>query len=147
MCYNEIKVKEYILNQRSETKMKKELMEIKKEGNALVKKVVNVILDQDPNYQEGFIGDVINHGCSSGIVGELIYYSDTTAFYSKYKREIISLLKETMSDFGYKSPAELFTKNWDDEDPLVEDTHNQNLLAWFAFEETCRMIANRLEIE
>lgn len=127
--------------------MKKELSAIKSEGNALVKKVVNVILDQDPNYQEGFIRDVVNHGCSSGIVGELIYYNDTTAFYNKYKREIHSLMRESLSDFGYKSPAELFSKNWDDEDPLAEDDHNQNLLAWFGFEQTCYMIANRLEIE
>lgn len=127
--------------------MKKELSVIKSEGNALVKKVVNVILDQDANYQESFIKEVLEHGCQSGIVGSLIYYNDTEAFYKKYKKEIHTLLREQMSDFGYKSPAEMFGKKWDEEDFSIEETQNMNLLTWYAFEETCRMIANRLEIE
>lgn len=127
---------------------KAELLKIKAEGNALTKKVVNVILDRgDTDDMENFISDILQHGCQSGLVGKLIYYNDTTAFYNKYKREINSLLKESMSETGCKSPSELFGKKWDEEDIFAEETTNQNLLAWFGFEETCRYIANELEMD
>jgi len=76
-------------------------------------------------------------------VGELIYYHDTLAFYKKYQTEISEILCEFMDDMGSGSPAALFGDLWDKSDPLADDTQNQNLLAWFGFEET----ANRLESE
>jgi hypothetical protein len=124
---------------------KSELLTIKANGNALAKKVVNVILDQgDTDDMVSFMKDVVSHGCVSGVVGELIYYNDTVAFYKKYRKEINTLLKEYMFEIGYISPAEAFGKQWDNDDPLGEDTHNMNLLAWFGFEATCRQIADEL---
>lgn len=59
------------------------------------------------------LGDV-SHGCSTGIVGSLIYYSDTNAFYKKYKREIIDLAKETADNVGESLCAFLSSLNeWD----------------------------------
>jgi hypothetical protein len=37
----------------------------------------------------------------------------------------------------------LFGDKWDKTDPLARDSGNQNLLAWFGFEETARMIAGK----
>ena len=37
------------------------------------------------NLEEGQVAEVVLHGCSGGVVGELIYYADTSAFYEKYK--------------------------------------------------------------
>ena len=34
------------------------------------------------------IEDAVQHGCQGGTISELIYYSDTSAFYDKYKDEI-----------------------------------------------------------
>lgn len=122
-------------------------MTIKSNGNALVKKVVNVILDQgDTDNMQSFMKDVVSHGCSSGIVGELIYYTDTVAFYNKYKKEIQSLLREQIAEFGYKSPSQMF-RQWDEEDTFAEEDQNRNLLAWYAFEQTCNDILNQLDIE
>ena len=91
------------------------------------------------------LNDVLNHGCQSGIVSELIYYKDTLKFYEDYKTEINELLSNTLIECGCTSPGELFSNKWDEEDALVLDTHNQNLLAWFAFEETVREVSNELE--
>lgn len=126
---------------------KKDLMELKKEGNALQKKVINIILNEEPVYRESYVKNVLNHGCQSGIVGELIYYTDTAKFYKKYQREIDQLLKEIMEETGVFSPKELFGDKWDDKDPLARKELNQNLLAWFGFEETCRWILNQLKIK
>lgn len=123
------------------------LKELKANGTKLDKKVINVLLDQGTSEKiESYIKDVLNHGCESGIVGELIYYNDTIVFYEKYKKDIKDLLKDQLEQTGYNSPSELFGDKWEDEDLFIEDTNNQNLLAWFAFETVCYNIANELEM-
>jgi hypothetical protein len=79
--------------------------------------------------------DLQQGGCASGFIGSLIYYEDTTAFYKKFQDEIDALLADTIENFG-GGPADVFGDKWDKSDPLARQKYNQNLLAWFAFEET-----------
>ena len=90
---------------------------------------------------------MLEHGCVSGIVGELVYYSDTTAYYAKNKDAINTLLYETMEECGIYNLNELFSHDpsWDEEDPLALNDYNQNLLAWFGFEEAMRNFAMQFE--
>lgn len=116
-----------------------------KDGNKLKSYVINYVCNNyESDEMEGFFNDLAYGGCQSGMVGELIYYSDTVKFYKKFSNEIDVLLKEMFWSTGYNSPKELFGDKWDDEDPLARDTSNQNLLAWFGFEETAYQIANEL---
>ena len=78
------------------------------------------------------------HGCMSGMVGGLIYYHDTCAFFEKHKLEIQTMLSTDLGDFGV-SMQEMFP-DWDTSDPLVMGTQNQNLLAWYAFERTAHAV-------
>lgn len=128
---------------------KEQLKRIKKESNSkLEKKVVNVLLDKGTAGEiETYINDLLQSGCQSGTEGTLIYYNDTLAFYKKYQQEIKAMLKEAMDETGFTSPKELFGDKWDQEDMFAEDTQNQNLLAWFGFEETVKNIAYQLELE
>ena len=87
-----------------------------------------------------FMNDLNYGGCESGLVGQLIYYRDTLPFYRRHNAEINALLVETMQEIGATSPADIFGQKWDSDDPLALDTLNQNLLAWFAFEETARRL-------
>lgn len=96
------------------------------------------------NGAQGAIKDLLYGGCQSGIVGQLIYYTDTLKFYHKHGDEIAHMLAEQMNDTGSSGPAAIFGDKWDNEDPLAKDTQNRNLLAWFGFEETARKIADRL---
>ena len=89
----------------------------------------------------------MQHGCQSGMVSELVYYSDTVDFFKKYKKDILDLLEEIMQEYGASSPAEIFGRNWDDEDCFIREQHNQNLLACFGFEETVRKIAYDLGMD
>ena len=50
-----------------------------------------------------------------------------------------------MNETGLYAPSDLFGDKWDKEDPLAQDICNQNLLAWFGFEETLRKIAYNFE--
>jgi hypothetical protein len=79
------------------------------------------------------------YGCGSGVVGSLVYYTDTIKFYEDYRREISELLQNLIESTG--SPVhELFGDKWDSDDPLANECNNQNLLAWFAFEETASIM-------
>ena len=96
--------------------------------------------DYPAEERDGALEDLLAHGCESGMVGELIYYTDTYAFYKQHCKEINALLSEMMDSTGCKSPAELFGTKWDSTDPLALDIQNQNILAWFGFEESARQL-------
>ncbi len=127
--------------------MKLTLANIKKikneTDNKLTKKVCNYVINEWNDYSDKkcIFTDVLNYGCQSGMVSELIYYSQTTAFYKRYQNEI----NELIHDIGIYNMAELFGKRWDTEDTLALDTTNQNLLAWFGFEEALRNVGWKFE--
>ena len=127
----------------------KALKEYKKEGTKLDKKVINILLNNGYTKDDliQHMKDILQHGCVSGCVSELIYYNDTIAFFKKYKGDIMEMLKESMDSIGCESPSKLFGDKWDDDDYFIKDTQNQNLLAWYAMEETTYKILNHFEIE
>ena len=71
------------------------IKELKRNSDSpLLKRVCNYVIDRwsDYNDKKGIFTDVLHYGCQSGIVGELIYYSDTVRFYKQYRQEINALL-------------------------------------------------------
>ena len=46
------------------------------------------------------IREISNHGCESGIVSELIYYSDTVKFYNAFEDEIWNRLDAAATNIG-----------------------------------------------
>lgn len=124
-------------------------MEKLKGAKTPLEKRVQSILNsnvEDYNSMKSLLNDLFEHGCVSGMIGELVYYTDTVKWYNRYKDEINELLKEAIWQCGGKI-KDVFGKGWDEEDPLCLETHNQNLLAWFSFEETARILADRNNIE
>ena len=79
-----------------------------------------------------FFSDLLNHGCVSGLVSSLIYYTDTHAFFDKYYEEIEDLRCECEEETGVQISIQHDLKNF---------------LAWFAFEETVYRLAIKLELE
>ena len=110
--------------------------------------VKNILIKNVEGWEtdEWFEG-LFTNGCVNGWVNDLVYYSDTTKFFENNKEDINDLLSEQISDCGFSCPTELFGKSFDNEDFLCLETNNQNLLAWFAFEETSRKIANQMGME
>lgn len=90
---------------------------------------------------KGALGDLFYGGCQSGIVSELIYYADTLKFYKRHREAINALLKRMQEDTGMSAEG---LRNWDKTDPLALDSKNQNILAWYGFEETARILADRM---
>jgi len=80
-----------------------------------------------------FFSDLQSHGCISGLVGSLIYYTDTQAFYDEHYSEIEQLREDWEDDTG---------------EPLKINGDLKNFLAWFAFEQTAyRMAIDDLGLE
>ena len=120
---------------------------LKRDASPLYRRVCNYVIDEWGNYEDkvNIFTDVLYYGCQSGMVGFLIWYSDTTAFYKKYREEINELLYDVQASTGLYGMKDLFGKRWDEEDPLAIEDYNQNLLAWFGFEETLRNIGLKFE--
>ncbi len=91
------------------------------------------------NLEEGQIADVILEGCQSGIVSELIYYSDSCAFYDTYEGEIWDRLDQMSCDMGSPSILHLIA-SFNGSRSVGSHDQFRNLLAWWACEEVCREI-------
>ena len=113
----------------------------------MLEDVTEFILDEWDEYDDPkqIVIDLLEHGCQSGMVGYLVYYSQTTAYYEEHREEINKLLYDAMDECGIYDPSELFGDKWDKEDPLAINSLNQNLLAWFGFEETMRRFARQFK--
>ncbi len=79
-----------------------------------------------------FFSDLLSNGCVSGMVGSLIYYTDTHKFFDTHYDEIEGLREEYEANIG---------------EPLQIKSDLKNFLAWFAFEETAYQMANELGLE
>jgi len=81
---------------------------------------------------KSWFNDLLSHGCICGMISSLIYYQDTAAFFDKYYEDIIWLKTEYEESTGLsmKIPHQV-----------------KNHLAWFAFEETARQMADALGLD
>jgi len=112
----------------------------------LERHVRNWLNEHGADYDHGWMGamsDLSYGGCASGIVGSLIYYTDTVRFFLRHKAAINVLLGEELSESGM-SVSMLFP-GWDSDDPLAFEVNNRNLLAWWAFERTADILRGRAE--
>ena len=92
-----------------------------------------------------YVKDVVNHGCSSGIVSGLIYYTETCKFYADHKEEIWEQLAEDASNAGLGVLAYMSQFPWgaDVADPDVFE----NNLAWYGYERAAYDLLMRHESE
>ena len=102
-------------------------------ATGLKKAVAEMLVDQLDGYDtpEQMFED-LQHGCISGIVGDLIYYTDTHKFFATHSGDIMELFQELQENCELKIP---------------NDTNAENWLAWLGFEETARNIGSELGIE
>lgn len=123
--------------------MVEEYLEEIRNSDDLKSYVIDYYIDnyKDSTMEELLSGmkDLMNYGCVSGLIPDLIYYEDTTKFYDKYKTNI----NEILSEFALPL-EELFGDKFDADDPLILDISNKNLLAWFGFEITSNRIYDQL---
>ena len=78
-----------------------------------------------------FFSDLLNYGCVTGMVGSLIYYSDTHAFFDTHYDHIQEALQEYEANHG---------------EPFKIKGDLKNSLAWFAFEYSAYKLTSELEL-
>ena len=92
-----------------------------------------------------FLG-VYYHGCENGLVPGLIYDDRICEFYEEYKSDINCIYAEALNELDFKTPTDLFGDKWDTKDPLALGVNNQQLLVYYAFEETAFQIGCKFGI-
>ena len=100
-------------------------------NSELTKEVIDIILDEAGESDEeiiAYLENVTIHGCATGTVSSLIYYSDTEAFFDRHVDEIFDLYNEAKAEYG-EMDIEL----------------SRNNLAWFGFETMAQNILYELE--
>ena len=111
---------------KKQARLKKQLEHITRTyPNSLRAEVAIEALDYGDDI-ENFFTDLLIHGCQSGMVSKLVYYSDTHKFYDSHYDEIETLREELEDSLG---------------EPLHPKGDLKNWFAWMAFEETARTIA------
>ena len=116
----------------------KTYLESRKENSSILEcEIIDIILNHEDEGLESFISNILNYGCISGIVGELIYYYQTEKFFNTFKDEINDLAHSLSKDI-YGNPFELYYN--------LNGGCSKNSLSWFAFEEITRMLADELEL-
>lgn len=101
----------------------------------LYRSVAESIIDEADGYESinDWLDDLMSHGCVSGMIGGLIYYKDTYAFFDTHYSDIMDLVNE----YNYQGVGV----------DLMKDGDIKNTGAWFAYEETARQIAQDMGIE
>jgi hypothetical protein len=107
------------------------LESLKSIDNKLRNCVIDYAIDECDNYDtiKDWFEDLGTHGCISGMIGSLIYYSDTHKFFDTYYEDIMDLIVEFRSEAG-----------------VMPDFNSdlKNDYAWFAFEETAYRLYDEL---
>lgn len=130
--------------------IKKVLEYLGQENNKMYKWILRDIFSDSQYYngnkKEKLLArsqDISYGGCISGTVSALIYYSDTTKFFDKFKKEIVDLVKDLQQEGIINSLNDL--NDFDKDDPFCEEVYNKNLLAWLAYEEVNQKLLWYLE--
>jgi len=108
-----------------------------------IKEWLNEYLDE--NEEDGYsrkniLKDITEHGCQSGIIGELIYYKDTVEFYDEYEDEIWERINISADNQGVD--AHTFIGQLNGAKDVVSGVQYKNLLTWFSVEDVAFEIYN-----
>ncbi len=103
---------------------------MKQNPNTIKASVIQEALESSTIY--GFFHDLLNYGCVSGMIGSLIYYSDTEKFFETHYHEIMELKEDYEQSTGevMQIPNQL-----------------KNHLAWFAFEQVTYDLVGLIGLE
>ena len=118
-------------------------MSISSVAESKLEKAVAAILEDESEPGrtiDGVLHDLFYGGCASCTISSLVYFDETIPFYEEHKREINKLLAGLAEDG--MSVTDLH--GWETDDPLALEYMNQHTLAWFGFEKTARILADRI---
>lgn len=124
-----------------------------KNKNKLYERVIDEILEDSKDY-EGTIkeriikrcNEIVEHGCVSGTVSSLIYYTDTISFYNNYYEEITEIVEE-LEESGMNIFECCLKNNLTTTQIIMNDEQAKTQISWLIYEEIAHELLNILEEE
>lgn len=84
--------------------------------------------------------DISEHGCVSGMVSSLIYYSDTTAVFDKYADDIYDLIESYDPD----TFLDVLKTHVNTTEIILNCDTSKNWIVWLAYEDVAFTLAEKL---
>ena len=135
--------------ENEETENLDNLIQEWEERSPLHERVISEIVEDSENYEgtkldriKSRLGDV-SHGLATGVVGSLIYYSDTTKFFDEYYDDIWDVIEE-LADYGLE-PMEAIKRNCSETEILMGSDNVKNWVVWMVYEEIAYQFYNDIE--
>lgn len=113
--------------------------------NAIEKQVAEDAMNHDDD-PKGYLDDVTQHGCQSGMVPGMVYYHDTVAFYDQHEELIWELLYAEHQAMG-EGNILTYIAQLNGADNVGSGDQFKNLLAWWAYEHCAYQLQTRIESE
>lgn len=87
--------------------------------------------------------EILEHGCVSGTVSSLIYYSDTVAIFDKYADDLYDLIE----DYDPDTFLDMLKQHVNTTEIVLNCDTSKNWIVWLAYEEVAYQLQNSLENE
>lgn len=127
-----------------------ELVKELSEENALYKWVIEDIMEDADGYEgsrfeqvKTRLSEITEHGCISGTVGALIYYSDCEKVFDNLADEVGEHVGKLCEEYG-ENVIE-WIKDYDKLDPFCRTAYNKCYVMWLVYEDIAREFSDRLE--
>ena len=93
--------------------------------------VIDIILNHIDDYENPiiFLEDVLQYGCSSGMVSELIYFSETKCFFIKHMEEIFEIYNNVKDNLSSDFEIDANNLSWLAFEYLVGEIYNEVTIA------------------
>lgn len=116
------------------TRIISKLRELRSTDSKIKQEIIDHVLEYYQSDDEVicFFRNLLKSGCESGMVSNMVYYSDTHAFFDRHYCEIEDLRYENLENYG---------------EPMLIRLDLKNHLACFAYEEIAWRLADELGIE
>lgn len=107
--------------------------------------LIGIAKEREEDGYTSFLEDVYQQGCSSGVVSELIYYTDTSKFHDEHEEEIWDELYNRAEEMDWSVLHYVNSLNGGED---ITSMHQlKNLLVWWAIEGEAWCIVEERKIE
>ena len=94
--------------------------------------LIGIAKEREEDGYTSFLEDVYKQGCSSGVVSELIYYSDTSKFHDEHEEEIWDELYNRAEELNISIIQ--YIESLVGSEDIGSMKQLKNLLVWWAIE-------------
>ena len=112
-------------------------------GNNILTEIIDELKeDYKPEEYKGYLKDVLQNGCESGVVSSLTYYYQTGEFHDRHQVEIWDMVYDHAQNEGLNCMEYIAEMRGSE---IGTMTQLKNKLAWYAYEQKVFELLERLD--